>query len=404
MLVVIGFMAALLLVWLLCAAVLTVVHELGHALVALIMQPGPVSIFLGSYGRAERGGRLRIARLHVHFRYNPATWARRGLCVVGPAATPVPLAVQLLHTAAGPVLPLLVAALGLLLTFTLAPGAANALKAVPVMFACWAVLSAIINLLPSRWPAGHYQGEAIYNDGHSLRRLLSHRHVNRLAEQVNACLAAERLVDGIRPLTQLLRYVPDANNYRLLVQAYYLQGNYTAALTASRQFRQLGAAFTDDDRFTQALLLSRTDQHRQALVLYSALLAQEPPYLEAYNNRGYTYNLLGEYATAVADFDQAIATETSVAYAHNNRGLAYLRLGHEAQGLADIQHGLQLDPANAYGYRNLGIYHLDRGEHTIALGHFEHAHRLDPTTHDLAGYLQQTRQHLEAASRCWRAT
>lgn len=399
MLVVIGFVAALLLVWLLCAAVLTVVHELGHALVALAMQPGPVSIFLGSHEPAESGGRLRIARLQVYFRYNPLTWARRVLCVVDSAAQPVPLALQQLHLAAGPVLPLLVAALGLLLTFTLAPGAANALKAVPVMFACWAVVSAAINLIPSRWPTGYYQGEVLYNDGHLLRRSLRYKRIDQLAQQVNACLLAGRHKDSIPPLERLLRYVPDANNYRLLVQGHYLQGNYAAALTASRQFRQLDAAFTDDDRFTQALLLSRTNQHRQAILLYSALLEQEPPYLEAYNNRGYTYNLLGEYATAIADFDQAIATETSVAYAHNNRGLAYLRLGHEAQGLADIQHGLQLDPANAYGYRNLGIYHLDRGQYTTALGHFEHAYRLDPTTHDLAGYLQQTRQHLEAASR-----
>ncbi|RZK45939.1 MAG: tetratricopeptide repeat protein, partial [Hymenobacter sp.] len=192
---------------------------------------------------------------------------------------------------------------------------------------------------------------------------------------------------------------PQATLYRRLVQAHLLLANYAPALTVSRQFQQvLPAEFGDDDLFTQGLLLSRIGQHAAALAVYTVLIEQPAPYANAYNNRGYTHNLLGDYELAISDFNQAIAADASVAYAYNNRGLAQLKLGQEEEGFADIAHGLALDPANAYGYRNLGLYHLDRGEYATALGFLEQAQQLDPTTHLLADYLQQARQHLEANS------
>ncbi len=385
-----------------CRILLVALHELGHGLAALALQAGRVTVYLGSHGRAAGGGRLRIGRFRLYFSYNPLRLALTGgLCR---AQAPVVVAGQtwrgLVFTLAGPLLPLLVAAAGLGLTFSFFQDVLNVVKAIPVLFFGVALASALINLWPRHQPIRLANGRHAHTDGMQTRHLLQHRRVLRCAQEADAHFAAGRYADSAR-LDELLlgQLGPGVVLYRRLVQAHALLGSYAPALTVSRRFEhELPAEFGDDDLYKQAFLLSRLGEYAPALARYTALLERPQPYADAYNNRGYTHNVLGNYELAIQDFDQAIAAGASVAYAHNNRGLALLKLGQAAAGLADIAHGLTLDPANAYGYRNRGIYHLDRGEYAAALAQFEQARQLDPTTHQLEAYLHQTRQHLEASS------
>ena len=385
-----------------CGVLLTTLHELGHALAALVLQSGRVTVYLGSHGQGAGGGRLQVGRLRLYFRFNPWRLAfGGGLCrpqksiALGPQRWR-----SLLFILAGPLLPLLAATLLLGILFTVFDSTLPVVKAVPVMFFGLTLVSAFFNLLPRRRALVLADGQYMPNDGAQTLLVLQHNHLLRQATEADACYAAADYEASSR-LDRLLldKLGPRAILYRRLIVAHLALQRYQQALATSRQFAEaLAADFTDADRFTQALLLSRTDQHVLALAAYSALITQPVPYPSAYNNRGYTHNILGNYELAIDDFNLAIAANSEVAYAYNNRGLAKLRLGQEAAGLADIQHGLHLDPTNAYGYRNLGIYHLDRGAHGTALSFFEQAQQHDPHTHMLASYVQQTRQHLEANS------
>ncbi|GAB3634994.1 hypothetical protein GCM10027422_05840 [Hymenobacter arcticus] len=197
----------------------------------------------------------------------------------------------------------------------------------------------------------------------------------------------------------LARAIPTPALLRPSIFVLLQASRYAEALALSTKYHQLFAAGqTDGDRFTHALLLSRTGQHELALAACTALIEQPQPYPIAYVNRGYTYNLLGQHTLALADFDQSLTLAVEPSYVHANRGLALLKLGQTAAGLAAIAHSLALDPANAYAHRNLGIYHLDRGEYAAALALFEQAGQLDPTTHGLAEYTQKARQHSEETS------
>ena len=399
MLPVLGFLGAWLLVVVLCYLLLVLLHEMGHALVALAMQPGPVAIFLGSYGRTAGGGRLRLGRFRVYFQYNPLALALRGgLCRSQGMALVAEVSPwrEIWYILGGPLLPLAVAGLGVGLAFGVFPAILNVSKAVAVVFFLVTLLSAIVNLIPRR----RLVGPTHYNDGRLLQLTVYRQRTLQIVQQAKADVAAGGCDESARYLKSLLgRLRPDAMLYRQLMQACERQGGYQSALTLSQQFEQeLLTDFSDDDRFWQALLLSRTDQHALALAAYTTLIDQSQPYPQAYNNRGYTYNLLGDYERALLDFDQAIALNASPAYAHNNRGLALLRLGQLEAGLAAIRHGLKLDATNAYGYRNLGIYHFDRGEYAAALAYFKQARQHDPTTHQLAEYEQKTRLHLASAS------
>ena len=398
MLVVLSFMLALLTVLVACRIGLVVLHELGHALAALALQRGRVTVHLGSYGQTTGGGRWQVGRLRVYFRYSPLRLALGGgLCR---AQYPVVVSGQawrgLLHVLAGPLLPLLVAALGLALTLSCFAAVANVWKAGPVLFFAVALGSAVVNLWPQRRAVVLANGRHTHTDGFQTQQLLQHQRLERGLADAEAHFAAGRYADSARLYELLLgRLAWQADFFRRLISAHYLAGAHAPALTVSRQFqRALADEFGEDDLLTQASLCSLTQQHRLAVAAYSALLAQPVPHAAAYNNRGYAYNLLGEYALAIPDFDQAIALDSCTAFAYNNRGLARLRLGQPAAGLADIEHSLHLDEANAYAHRNLGIWHFEHGAYAPALASLERAHQLGPDTPDLTHYLQQTRRHL----------
>jgi tetratricopeptide (TPR) repeat protein len=381
-----------------CRIGMVALHELGHALAALALQRGRVTVYLGSYGQQAGGGRLRLGRLRVYFRYNPLRLAAGGgLCQAQYPVGPSGQAWRgLLYVLAGPLLPLLAAALGLGLMLTCFAAATNVWKALPILFFGVALLSAIFNLLPRRHAIALASGKYTHNDGFQTKILLQHQHLARGLSAAESHFAAGRYAESARLYELLLgRLDLQAELFRRLISAHFHAGAYAPALTVSRQFqRALAAELTEDDLLMQAALCSLAHQYRLAVAAHSALLAQPVPVASSYNNRGYAYNLLEEYALAIPDFDQAIALDANTAFAYNNRGLARLRLGQPGESRADIEHSLQLDAANAYAHRNLGIWHFEHGAYPPALASLERAWQLDPTTPQLADYLQQTRRHL----------
>jgi tetratricopeptide (TPR) repeat protein len=399
--------------WLLGSAVLLfmvgVLHESGHALAALLLQPGPVTMHLGTYGQLTGNWLFRLGRLRIYLAYNKIWW-RGGYCEL-PAMGQLARWQQVSFLLAGPLWPLLLAAVVAVVVRGHKPAFQDesyvawlVLWAVVMAWLVLAVSGALFSLIPRRQPIILADGRRVHNDGQQLltawRRPGLHRALASQLQQAEAYrLAGEyarsaELYEAILPRAKATRPLL-CTAIHVLLRA----GRYAEALALSTQHHQdFAAEITDDDRFGHALLLSRTDQPALAMEQYSALIDQPHPYPLAYNNRGYTHNLLGNYELALADFNQAIALDIEPAYAHANRGLALLKLGHTAAGLAALDRSLALDPAQAYAFRNLGIHHLDRGEYTQAALFFEQAEQLDPTTHKLASYQQQTRQHLEKAS------
>ena len=188
---------------------------------------------------------------------------------------------------------------------------------------------------------------------------------------------------------------PTAQSFRLLVMTHYRASGYEAALAASQRFQQiLPAEFKTNDLLLHAQLHTCLGQPQHAVTVLTYLLEQGIASATIHNNRGYAYNMLGEYLLALQDFNQAITLQPSMAYAYNNRGLALHRVGMSAEGRADIEHSLRLDSQNACAYRNLGIYHFDQGNYQAALNLFEQAHRQGTAPPELADYLKKTRQQL----------
>jgi tetratricopeptide (TPR) repeat protein len=75
----------------------------------------------------------------------------------------------------------------------------------------------------------------------------------------------------------------------------------------------------------------------------------------AHQHRAVAYVNKGEFARAIADFDQSIKRDATSALAFNNRGIAWQRKGELDRAIADHTEAIRLDPkdnAGAYRFRS----------------------------------------------------
>ena len=64
--------------------------------------------------------------------------------------------------------------------------------------------------------------------------------------------------------------------------------------------------------------------------------------------------MLGQYQTAIADFDKAIQLDPDDAFAYISRGVSYAQLGQHATSVADFTTVILRAPYHAKAYNNRG--------------------------------------------------
>lgn len=86
----------------------------------------------------------------------------------------------------------------------------------------------------------------------------------------------------------------------------------------------------------------------------SALLAM-PHNPALLDSRGLVRLRMGDFAKALADYDEVLAKDDKVAWSHYGRGIARLRLGQKEAGEADLAKAKSLDPELPDRAKKLGI-------------------------------------------------
>ena len=111
---------------------------------------------------------------------------------------------------------------------------------------------------------------------------------------------------------------------------------------------------------------------------YSKVIVLTPDDAEAFNNRGLTYDALGDYENAIADFDAALILRPSFAEAYSNRG-AVLEMVDDTEGaLKDYQLALDTDPRLASAHYNLARLHSKSGDVASCLEHLDQMLQIAP--------------------------
>lgn len=367
-------------------------HELGHAIPALLLTKERVTIYIGSYGDPARSVKFALRGLDIYFRYNPFYW-KGGLCV--PSADSVSINKQIIYTVTGPITSLIIAAVACYLTF--AYDWHGFLKLFLVEFLILAVLDLFVNLYPGSRPIHLYDGTVTYTDGYMLQLLLYYKRFPKNYERAFDLYQQKRYADALELLkTMINNGIKEENVYRLASASYLLNGNYQEVTDILGEFA-LSYEMNAEDCSHMGFSYGQLGLYEKAVDWYDRSLQLDPNNINSLHNKGYTLNEMNNYEEAIPLFDKVLTLDADFAFAYCNRGLAKIKSGKMAEGLQDIDQGIVLDKDNSYNYRNLGIYHFDKGEYAQALHLFLQAKELDPKTHMIDELIRNARLNISSS-------
>lgn len=355
-----------------------IIHELGHALPALLLTKGDVEVYIGSYGETKDAHCFRLGRLKMTFKYNPIIW-KVGICKY--TDLKVGIWSQLVIVLLGPLTSLICGIICLYLFFTY-PGSSRFMLFL-MFFLVSFMLDFYWNIIPNKTPISLADGSATFNDGEQLRQLIKlgvlpedfhlavkYYHDEQYEESGNLCL--ELLRKGLL----------NSSVFQMAIWSFIKAENYDKGESVYQLCKDQ-VVFNSDDYSNIGMVYSKMNKDKEAMAMYEASLELNPNNIYALNNRGFQRILNQDFKAAINDFDAALELDNDMSYALSNRGYARIELGFPEDGLADIEKSLAIDDTNSYAHRNLGIYYLKKKEKQKAIESFRRAFDLDKTTHDI---------------------
>ena len=349
-------------------------HELGHAIPALIFTRKKVTIYIGSYGETTKSFKFTIGLLEFWFR-KTLFW-KTGMCV--PSSTEMSLPKKILFILGGPIASLTIA--GITSYFVFKYDMHGALKMIIVFFTLCSIFDFFVNIIPSNSLQGLPNGQTTYNDGAKLRQLFGLKNFSK-EYQVAAELYDKKEYAKAAPMfEQFLKKGYSVDDvYRLAYTSYIFIKEYTKAYELLKVFESKEQMNSDDYyNFSFVCSFLQLTKEKNDYLQKSLDLNPDNPF--SHNFIGYELNKQNKFAEAIHHFDKAIALQPEFAYAYNNRGHAKIELEKIDEGLADINYSIQLDQENSYAYRNLGIYHLKLNQFEEAESLLLKAKKLDENT------------------------
>lgn len=348
-------------------------HELGHAIPAILLTGKEVTVYLGSYGDADKSFKLTIGKLTFFVRCNPLQW-RGGLCI--PSVKEISRTHQVIYTLCGPLVSFVIG--GVAVYFAFNDNIEGFLKLFFILSMASALLDAYTNLRPNPIPIKLANGNVAYNDGYSLKMLMS-RNGAKISAGTNL-FYQKRYAEAAVLLEEGLSSSPNEYIYRLTISAYVQSKNYQKVKELSHEFAQKWQ-MNSADLLNMAMAYSMLGFHDKAIELCDQSLEMNPANKYALNNKGLTLVVLNRFEEALAVFDKAVAVDGNFPYSYNYRGLTKIELGFNEEGLQDIRHAFSLDPDNSETFSALGTYHSKIGEWHEALKQFVKAKALNPDTY-----------------------
>ena len=145
----------------------------------------------------------------------------------------------------------------------------------------------------------------------------------------------------------------------------------------------------------QALLRAQQGNYAEAIALFDQLISAYPGDAGLYNNRGLLLFQQGELAEALQDYDRALELNPQLTKVYNNRANCYVALGHLNAAILDYEAAIDLDPTNIRAWINQGITYRDLGNLGQAIETFDLAFQvlemLQGAEATLAGHLHAER-------------
>jgi tetratricopeptide (TPR) repeat protein len=370
-------------IFILLNPITTFIHELGHAIFALIFTKGNVQMFVGSYGDKKNSFKVKISRLTIFIKIN-LPHKLGGVCILEDQTTNFYQNIMILL--AGSFLTAITAFLTFYLTFFY--DWHGFIKVVSVIFLLFSVIELWINLVPNKIPIELHNGSITLNDGSQILQLWQIRKLESLHSIASKMIADKKYEEAE---IYIERFIPKFNDdlsndfYRYLIAVHIKTRDFAKAISYSEKLLQKYIP-TSNDFYCLGLIYTHLSNSTEAIKNYDFALELQPENLLALNNKAYQYIILEKYEEALQILVQATELSAELPYLINSRGFAKIMLGYLEEGLIDIQYSLNLDNKNSYAYLHRGIYFLKKNDLVNAESNFKQAHLLDENTYNLDKY------------------
>ena len=366
-----------------------VFHELGHAIPKLFWTKKNVQVFIGSHGEPGRYMRLSAGRLEVHIKPNPFLWMR-GLCR---SAEWVPVGKQIVITAMGPLVSLLLTVIPFILLNTMAPDERQTVILVTFM-----VVAGMFTL-SSAIPLSHLNptriGGGVKNDATQILQLWKTRDLPAVYWDALDKYRAEAYGEAAALLEKSIEEGHASGAiYRLALAAHFYAADYERAQLLSDRIRQ-NYRFGLDDQLTDGSIKVMLGRYREAVAIFRELLRENFNHFVLLNNMGYALIAAGEPEQSLLYLNRGLTLAPKFADLHASLAWAKAQLGRWEEGLADAQRALKLNEASAGAYRVLGLYAREKGDLATAREHLLKAQSIKPQLSFLDEQLADVERRLQ---------
>lgn len=366
-----------------------VVHELGHAIPALLFGSKLVNIYIGSYGDPSDSLKIKIGRFTAFFKYDLVLW-KSGLCTFNNQN--LSAFQKLFVLLFGPLTSLIFGTSLVIFAFSCSENEGLHYTSMVVLASC--LYDFYVNMIPNKQPFQLYDGSLCYNDGQQI--VQQFRYI-RLPKEVKKVvdIYSEAKYEEVIPMGKALleKGIVNESLYFSVIYAaldlkhyddfYYVFKRY------SKDYRLL-----DVDYYNAGVVCFTLEKQEEGLRYYDKAIALNPQNADALNNRGYYYLNHEKYEAALADFNNAIFIDNQHFYAYNNRGLSFIKIGDLEKGFEDIQISKSINENNPYVYLYLGIYYLEKGAAREALENLNKAKGIDKSLPNLEALIQNAKSYL----------
>ena len=185
-------------------------------------------------------------------------------------------------------------------------------------------------------------------------------------------LNEKREVIGVSVMT-----VADEQNPNFIIPVNYLKILLTRTEPA-KPLSQGKPLVSAETYFRWGYTKSELGQYESAIADYDIAIHLKPDYAIAYNDRGVVKGKLGEYKAAIEDYDEAIRLKPDCVVTYYNRGRTKDQLKQDSAAIEDYNIAIDLAPDYADAYYNRGVVKGKLGEYKAAIEDYDKAIDLKP--------------------------
>jgi len=152
--------------------------------------------------------------------------------------------------------------------------------------------------------------------------------------------------------------------------------------------------------FNSGVHLYNQKEFSKAMQAYQKVIELDPAYVEAYNNLGIIYQLMGDGEKALAAYRKSTEINPRYEKGLNNLGILLLLKGSYDEALVAFEKAIAVNPNNIESHINLGILFKKKGEWEKAVESYHKALAIDPLhkeTHYNIALLYEQLEKMELA-------